>query len=106
MLIIIALIPSLDTGGQGSRRGTGGRASLYRRSGQLHAAFWRQLGFPNLVLARAAKARKRQAQIRQEILEKARRFDPYVTLEESPRWAEILGMPYPYRLNKPRRGGY
>ena len=68
--------------------------------------FWRQFGFPNLVLARAAKARKRQAQIRQEILEKARRFDPYVTLEESPRWAEILGMPYPYRLNKPRRGGY
>ena len=40
--------------------------------GRRRAAFWRKLGFPNLVLARAAKARKRQKRLKKERFELAR----------------------------------
>jgi hypothetical protein len=53
--------------------------------GGLHrAAFWRQLGFPNLVLARAALANK----VRQRKLEEWKREElsrtPFAILDEPP----------------------
>lgn len=70
--------------------------------GPRRAAFWRSLGFPNLVRARAAKARKREARLRKEILEKARRITPFAMPEDVPQWAEVLGIPY--RRNQRPRG--
>jgi len=58
--------------------------------GPKRAAFWRELGFPNLVRARAAKARKREARLRKETLEQMRRIDPFATLEDV---AAVLGIP-------------
>ena len=55
-----------------------GRSLRAKRGGQRRAAFWRVQGFPNLVLARAEKAAKRQQ-------EQARAAD-----EESRRYAERL----------------
>jgi hypothetical protein len=37
-----------------------GRSLRAKRAGQKRAAFWRVQGFPNLVLARTAKAAKHQ----------------------------------------------
>lgn len=42
--------------------------------GYSRARFWRALGFPNLVRAREAKARKRQERLRREA---ARKFSPF-----------------------------
>jgi hypothetical protein len=72
------------------------------KGGPQRAAFWRAQGFPNLVRARAAKARKREARLRKEILEKARRITPFAMPEDLQQWAEILGIPF--RNRWPRRG--
>jgi hypothetical protein len=53
-----------------------GRSLRAKRAGQRRAAFWREQHFPNLVLARTAKAAKRQ---RAQALEAE---------EEYRRWAE------------------
>ena len=37
-----------------------GRSLRAKRAGQMRARFWRTQGFPNLVLARAAKSEKRR----------------------------------------------
>ena len=42
-------------------------SSLNRWKGRRRAAFWPTLGFPNLVLARTAKARKREERLKREI---------------------------------------
>src|SRR5215469_18790133 len=49
--------------------------------GPKRAAFWRALGFPNLVRARAAKARKREERIKRETLEVERRANPFALPE-------------------------
>jgi len=60
------------------------------RLGGLHrAAFWRELGFPNLVLARAAKARKREERLKRETLELARRANPFALPEGAELWASV-----------------
>jgi hypothetical protein len=51
-----------------------GRSLRAKRAGQLRAAFWRAQGFPNLVLARAAKAAKRQQALGRAAEEEARRY--------------------------------
>jgi len=53
------------------------------------AAFWRALGFPNLVRARAAKARKREERIKRETLELARRANPFALPEDAELWASV-----------------
>jgi hypothetical protein len=52
--------------------------------GPKRAAFWRALGFPNLALARAAKARYRLRRLKQEELALARSVNPFA-LPEDPR---------------------
>jgi hypothetical protein len=45
-----------------------GRLLRGKCDGRMRAAFWRRLGFPNLVLARAARAEKRRiARMRAEL---------------------------------------
>ena len=41
------------------------------------AAFWRSLGFPNLVLARAARARQREERLKRARFERARALNPF-----------------------------
>ena len=55
------------------RTGTSGYTAFARYRGRLRAAFWRALGFPNLVLARAAKAAKRQRAQARAVEEQSRR---------------------------------
>ena len=57
--------------------------------GPKRAAFWRALGFPNLVRARAAKARKREERLKRETLELARRANPFALPEDSELWASV-----------------
>jgi len=67
-----------------------GALAARNRLGGLHrAAFWRALGFPNLVRARAAKARKREARIKRETLELARRVNPFALPEDAELWASV-----------------
>ena len=64
-------------------------SSLNRWKGRRRAAFWRKLGFPNLVLARAAKARKREERLERETLEEARRVNPFAMPEDAELWASV-----------------
>jgi hypothetical protein len=52
-------------------------SSLNRWKGRRRAAFWRTLRFPNLVLSRAAKVRKREERLKRERLERARALNPF-----------------------------
>ena len=54
-------------------------ASHHRMCGLGRARFWRQLGFPNLALARAARARKR-------LLARAKAFSPYFDRDDIARY--------------------
>lgn len=90
------------------------------RLGGLHggprrAAFWRELGWPNLVLARAAKARKRQERLKREEWAMARTVNPYALPEDAHHWASVareqgvtvrkdLELDTPYKLTKRPRG--
>jgi hypothetical protein len=62
-----------------------GFVACQRNAGLHRAAFWRQLGYPNPVLARAAKARKPQ----QRQLKKWKREEllrtPFALLGKTPR---------------------
>ena len=57
--------------------------------GPKRAAFWRALGFPNLVRARAAKARNREERLKRETLELARRANPFALSEDAELWASV-----------------
>jgi hypothetical protein len=72
-------LPSLDAGGRHSPLGTA--LAARNRLGGLHrAAFWRSLGFPNLVRARAAKAKKREQRLKLERIQAAKRFSPFALM--------------------------
>ena len=58
-----------------------GRHGRNVKGGLHRAAYWRALGFPNLVKARAAKARYRRERLQ---LEEARQRSPYA--EEFVKW--------------------
>ena len=53
-------------------------------SGRKRAAFWRSLGFPNLMLARAAKANKRGLRLLEEWKQKQLQRTPFAILDEQP----------------------
>jgi hypothetical protein len=57
--------------------------------GPKRAAFWRALGFPNLVRARAAKVRKQEERLKRETLEPARRANPFALPEDAELWASV-----------------
>src|SRR5215467_2218333 len=57
--------------------------------GPKRAAFWRALGFPNLVRTRAAKARRWEARIKRETLELAMRVNPFALPEDAELWASV-----------------
>ena len=60
------------------------------RLGGLHrAAFWRAPGFPNLIRARAAKARKREERLKRETLKVARQVNPFALAEDAELWAPV-----------------
>jgi hypothetical protein len=63
----------------------GARRAFNRLCGLHRAAFWRELGFPNLVLARAALARK---VAKSKALEQARLFSPFAILDEAEQYVE------------------
>jgi hypothetical protein len=52
--------------------------------GPKRAAFWRQLGFPNLVRARAAKAEKRRLRLLEEWKRDELRRTPFALLDDPP----------------------
>jgi len=57
-------------------------SSLNRWKARRRAAFWRSLGFPNLVRARAAKAKKREQRLRLERIQAAKRFSPFAMIDD------------------------
>jgi hypothetical protein len=57
--------------------------------GPKRAAFWRELGFPNLVLARAAKARYRLERLKREEFALARSVNPFALPEDAHLWASV-----------------
>ena len=58
-------------------------AQARNRLGGLHrAAFWRSLGFSNLVRARAAKAKKREQRLKLERIQAAKRFSPFAMMDD------------------------
>ena len=61
-----------------------GPALSYRNIGcrRKRAAFWRKLGFPNQVLARVAKAKKREQRLRLERIQAAKRFSPFAMIDD------------------------
>lgn len=72
-----------------------------RLHGLARARFWRSLGFPNLVLARAAKAEKRRPRKLEEWKQEELRRTPIALLDKpppelAPSWSRL-------KL-KPRRG--
>jgi hypothetical protein len=92
-----------------------GRLSRCRQGGLARNRFWAALGWPNLVLARAAKARKRQERLKREEWALARAVNPYALAEDAHHWATIareqgltarksLEFDTPYKLNKRPRG--
>jgi hypothetical protein len=70
-------------------------------SGRKRAAFWRALGFPNLVLARDAKAEKRRQRNLEEWKREELRRTPFALLDEPP---PELAPPWSRLKLKPRRG--
>ena len=85
LLIVIALIPSLGMGVASSFPcGTIALAARNRLGGLHRAAFWRALGFPNLVLARAAKTKKRRQRKLEEWKREELRRTPYALLDDPP----------------------
>jgi len=54
------------------------------KGGPKRAAFWRSLGFPNLVLARAAKANKRRQRLLEQWKQKELKRTPFAILDEPP----------------------
>jgi hypothetical protein len=83
--------------------------------GPKRAAFWRELGFPNLVRAGAAKARYRLARLKREEWALARSVNPYALPEDAHLWASVarkkgktvrkdLESDTPFKLEKRPRG--
>ena len=66
-------------------------SSLNRWKGRHRAAFWRELGFPNLVLVRAAWAgRRKDRQLEEWKQEEVRRMR-FATLDEPAELAQVKG---------------
>ena len=86
------MIPSLDEGGQHSAHGTG-YLFRCRYAGLKRAAYWRGLGFPNLALANAARAKLHEQRRREEA---ARQFSQFANPED---FADLLAQP---KLRRPR----
>jgi len=59
-------------------------SSLNRWKGRRRAASWRSFVFPNLVLARAAKAKKREERLASEWKREELRRTPFAILDEPP----------------------
>ena len=83
----------------------------YQRNAGLHrAAFWRTHGFPNLVLARAAKAEKRRRRKLEEWKRQELRRTPFALLDDPPeelRPKKTIRLDTPYKLPmRPTRRGY
>jgi hypothetical protein len=77
--------------------------AVRNRLGGLHrAAFWRELGFPNLVLARAAKAKKREQRLRLERVQPAKRFSPFAMMDDLSAYDD-LSLGHPERRDGRRR---
>jgi hypothetical protein len=70
-------------------------------AGRKRAAFWRAQGFPNLVLARAAKAEKRRLRKLEEWKQQELRRMPFALLDNPP---PELAPPWSRLKFKPRRG--
>jgi hypothetical protein len=66
-----------------------------RGAGLKRAEFWRELGFPNLVRARAAYAKIRAERRRQEA---AKQFSPFALANE--RYEDLAPPPKPSRLRR------
>jgi hypothetical protein len=64
------------------RRPPSALAARNRLGGLHRAAFWRELGFSNLVLARAAKANKRRLRLLEEWRQQELRRTPFAILDE------------------------
>ena len=69
--------------------GSIGRRARCRQGTLRRNAFWAQLGFPNLVRARAAKARYRLERLQREELAIARSVNPYALPEDAHLWASV-----------------
>jgi hypothetical protein len=73
--------------------------------GPKRAAFWRALGFPNLVRARTAKARYRLERLKQEEWALARSVNPYALPEDAALWASVArNQSFPARLRTAQEG--
>jgi hypothetical protein len=93
-----------------------GRAARSRLNGRKRAKFWRSQGFPNLVRARAAKARYRLERLKREEWALARSVNPFALPEDAHLWASVAreqGLTArkdlafdapPFKLNKRPRG--
>jgi hypothetical protein len=79
------------------------------------ARFWAAQGWPNLVLARAAKARKRQERLKREEWALARAANPFALPQDAPHWASVareqgitvrkeLELDSPFKVPKRPRG--
>jgi hypothetical protein len=60
------------------------RDAFNRMCGLKRAAFWRAQNFPNLVLARAAKAEKRRLRLLEEWKRQELRRTPFALLDDPP----------------------
>ena len=69
-----------------SQSGYRGRCTL---GGLRRAAFWAAQGWPNLVLARAAKAGKRQERLKREEWALARAANPFALPQDAHHWATV-----------------
>jgi hypothetical protein len=80
---MISLTPSRDRVPHAKSR-EDALSSLNRWKGRRRAAFWRSLGFPNLELARNAKAERRRLRLLEEWKRKELRRTPFALLDDPP----------------------
>ena len=67
--------------------------STFRAGPRRRAAFWRKLGFPNLVRARAAKANKRRLRLLEEWEREELKRTPFAILDEPPPESSLVKRP-------------
>ena len=86
----MSLAPSLRKGLHAEHAGSLARCKRGGYAGgPKRAAFWRSLGFPNLVRPRAAKARYRLERLKREELGLARTANPFALPEDAQLWASL-----------------
>jgi hypothetical protein len=79
----LRLTPSLGSGPFHLAAGPG-RSGRAKALGRKRAAYWRSLGFPNLVKARKVSARNRRARKQARLFAEAKLHTPFA-LEKTPR---------------------